>query len=1629
MKKLMLFSKHRNLFKRKNPLFFAYLFLALAFFGASKLNGQSTLEVPNPSNATQKIIVYKDVPSHPTDAALQIKPSDRYKIEVRILGTTTWIPVFAHKTYNQNGVDFTTDLPVTDGGNNPNTSLRNYINFTAKWTHTYGNIEMTPNTSVQVRITKLDGTSTPQPIAITKAAAHPVQKIVGTIDTTSGGTGAVIFTIDKPGQIVIDFDGAMDDSNKGLLSSTAQLAAPHVHAVSIFANPVMTGKPAESGDSNVYYVIPGTIPPSDLGSKTTLYFLPGVHNIGLNFKLYPNKQYYFPGDAIVYGTFNNLYLPTGTATPTGRNIKVFGYGTISGAKQLHPAYVELVGGVATDTDLYKSIEIDDGIDAIVEGVTIADPANHSLHILPDGPTFNNSNPKVPMTFAKWVKIISWRGNGDGIGSCHEVSDCFFRTNDDAGYIKGSKFRNIFWKDSNAAIFHMAGIPIATEYFPLKIEDCEVIYARSRNLDGSDNTGVFHQRATAAIFQTNAPQAVNLTITRFKVSDPLSNMPFINMFTQDFDNKNVLQQSGPSYTGLVFNNVEIASDVVKQTIQGNSLADWGAVKFNNCKIAGRVLSSSDFKTVNVINYPINLRYATLVFTPSTNLGIADAILPDNPTAPVASAIGNNQQTISWTAASGSQGVDGGGYMVVRGTAPIGSTPSNNDIYVVNNTVAAGELMVYVGTGISFTDNGLDPATTYYYKIYSVDKSYNYGNTPVTITSTTTMTVITASTVSLSGFLTTPTIASSAQTFTVSGIDLFNNLIVCTASTDFELSTNNFATDGTAFINLGSGPIVASTPIYIRLKAGLSLGTKTTNISIASSGANTLTDVNVTGDVVTAVYYYAGSGLLSSVSNWGTNPNGSGTNPASLTGTLTQFIIRNTTAVSTNAAWILGANSKLTVGNDTVPAVTLTVANGFPITGTIDIPVASSGSNSVLWKDTTVSPTFGTLHASSEVHFQPAASASYATAATVFGKLFVDGAGAVTFSNSTPSVGTSLTVALNSSLSLTYNGTSYLTLGTGAKATINGTLKTTRGSGSGIFSFSGVASDAVRFADAITTPSILTLGTNSTIEYSNGTTSQTVSVLPSGQNYANLTLSGTSGTKSVGGSVSVTGKLTVNLTGGGSFAVGGITLKSTATKTAVVAPVTGIISGNIIVERYIPAGFRQYRLLSPATTGGTIKANWQENQADGVDGNLGFGTHITGAGAAANGFDTTTSNASSLFTHNNEAPAAWIAVANTNVNTLTAGSPFLIYIRGSRKGTNISSTTNDTTTLRTTGTLATGTQVVSGLNTTANGFSLLGNPYQAQVDMQAVLATSTDLVKGFYYVLNPNGVYSTFDFGLNTGTSGSANKYLHAGQACFVKTVAAPTAPTLLFTEANKSEALAQTSVFRTKQLANILRLSLYDTAKPEDAVDGLIVAFDLSETNDINENDANKLTNFNENMASSNSGKLLSIEKRAIPTPTDEIPLSITKYKGTSYSLKVQGSGLTETPYLVDAFTGTTTEIPQDGTVDYAYTVDAGNFATIAASRFKLIYAKTLKNKDNAVSAFALYPNPSKSNSFNVMVPQSMSKASLTVSNISGQLLYSQNDLQSGATVRVNVSNVKTAGVYLVSLTSEGKTTTVKWIVE
>ena len=59
---------------------------------------------------------------------------------------------------------------------------------------------------------------------------------------------------------------------------------PPIHTLTIFANPFLEGKPSLE-DAGVLTVEPGDQAPTE-GDWHTLYFLPGVHDIGLNFTIH-----------------------------------------------------------------------------------------------------------------------------------------------------------------------------------------------------------------------------------------------------------------------------------------------------------------------------------------------------------------------------------------------------------------------------------------------------------------------------------------------------------------------------------------------------------------------------------------------------------------------------------------------------------------------------------------------------------------------------------------------------------------------------------------------------------------------------------------------------------------------------------------------------------------------------------------------------------------------------------------------------------------------------------------------------------------------------------------------------------------------------------------------------------------------------------------------------------------------------------------------------------------------------------------------------------------------------------------------------------------------------------------------
>ena len=515
-------------------------------------------------------------------------------------------------------------------------------------------------------------------------------------------------------------------------------------------------------------------------------------------------------------------------------------------------------------------------------------------------------------------------------------------------------------------------------------------------------------------------------------------------------------------------------------------------------------------------------------------------------------------------------------------------------------------------------------------------------------------------------------------------------------------------------------------------------------------------------------------------------------------------------------------------------------------------------------------------------------------------------------------------------------------------------------------------------------------------------------------------------------------------------GKLIMRSTATKTAIVEQSTGGTVNNIVVERYIPAK-RAFRLLSsPVTTATTIKYNWQENQnntatpyANNSNTAPGYGTHIAGSITGANGFDATQSGAASLFVFNNTTQA-WAAISNTDTNTLSVGEPYRLMVRGSRAvDMNSNTATPSETTLRTKGTLNIGTFTNSNLSQVANGYNFIGNPYQAPVNMNSVLTSSTNLNSSFYYVWDPKvggtngrGAYVTYTFTGNTNNvSGSAvNQYLQPMQSCFVKTVANGAA-SITFNETNKYTTATNENVYRidnsNSNLAT-LRLTLYEStalSQQQTPADGTLLFFDAANSNSVDANDAEKMPNLDENMSVFVDNSKLSIASFQFPQSTTIYPLNMTQYRYSNYTLVAQienYNGLM--PYIHDKFLQTYTEV--NPTVNYNFSVDVANAASAASNRFEMVYSTTaLSTPDFTNESVALFPNPSATNYFNLQLPLGVSNYNVKVYNTLGQLVAIELNETGSNIVNCKVAENLSAGIYQIVIAKDTTIVVKKWIKE
>ncbi len=473
-------------------------------------------------------------------------------------------------------------------------------------------------------------------------------------------------------------------------------------------------------------------------------------------------------------------------------------------------------------------------------------------------------------------------------------------------------------------------------------------------------------------------------------------------------------------------------------------------------------------------------------------------------------------------------------------------------------------------------------------------------------------------------------------------------------------------------------------------------------------------------------------------------------------------------------------------------------------------------------------------------------------------------------------------------------------------------------------------------------------------------------PATRSLNNLTLnSGASAT--LGNALDVYGTVTVTAA---TLHLNGknLTLKSNSAGTARIADLnSSTLDGatNVTMERYIKLRTggtgRAYRLLAPTVnTSGSINANWQEGQVNTVVGtyvntNPNYGTHITGSGGSANGFDVTQSNAPSLYLSSNGVLPNYTAVTSTS-GTLNALTGYYLYVRGDRS---VSTTLplaagmpTSSTTLRTTGTMLQGTinSFTNGFDNTTGAMNLVTNPYPSAIDWSLIYPSNITNVAPVYTTWDANvgtrgGFVTVTTTGVAVPPESGANQYIQSGQAFLVQ--ATGVGSVALTLQENQKVSNNNNNVFRGGGTDATQRFSASLFFNEPNGfrrlADGVMAIYDNSYSASVDGNDAREINNWDENIAINREGKHLSLEFRPVIQKEDELPLFMNNMKQMNYEFQFIPSGFSN-PYLkaelIDKFLGTRTLLSLKDTVVVPFSITSDP-ASAGSERFKIVFSAAL----------------------------------------------------------------------------------------
>ena len=459
--------------------------------------------------------------------------------------------------------------------------------------------------------------------------------------------------------------------------------------------------------------------------------------------------------------------------------------------------------------------------------------------------------------------------------------------------------------------------------------------------------------------------------------------------------------------------------------------------------------------------------------------------------------------------------------------------------------------------------------------------------------------------------------------------------------------------------------------------------------------------------------------------------------------------------------------------------------------------------------------------------------------------------------------------------------------------------------------------------------------------------------------------TSNSVTLSSAQNISGILTIN--SGGTFTTGGfLTLLSSASGDAMIGPVGGTLSGNVIAQRYLPNGtsVRAYRFLASPVVGATV-ADWKASFP--ITGTFTDPNTPSDFGGAFPGL---VSSSPSMYFYNEPLGGAFTARYatyplngnSTSTSSLVNGTGYAAYVRQTAP-----------ITLSVTGSVRTGNNVtvpVTNLagDPTDDGWNLIGNPFPAPINWSSVTIPA-GLSNAIYLKDNTGNLAAAGSYVTYIGGVGNPNTYtgvIPSGEAFFVRYTTAGST-NIVFKEADKITSRNPTFL-RAETITNILRAKLKVNGRQDELVIRLV---DGAKDEVDNNFDAYKLTNDYLNFSSlSSDGKKLSINgalSLSTKSPLKKFPLVIAG-NGTfqpsgnatiNFSeFETFASGVDI--YLKDAFVGDSVKVESKSSVyTFSITSDPKSYQdrfTLSIGRANIV---TSTQDEAPGSLISVYPNPTE----------------------------------------------------------------------